>query len=106
MALDAILVGCVFKAADVHLCADAVDVGCAVSLPLLDPVDERLQLLIVIPVGLKVVVVDEKHDVLRAVFASQPTGLTHVFQVAHVVLPVERTASHVPCATVIALRVL
>ena len=94
------------EAADVHLCADAVDVGHAVGLPLIDPADQALHLLVVVPVGLQVVVVDEELHVLWAVLACQPAGLTHVFEVAHVVLPVEGVAADVPRAAVVAIGVL
>ena len=94
-----------------HLGADAVNLGHSVSFPFLNPVDQALHLLVVIPIGLQVVVVDEQHDILGTILAGQSAGLAHILQVAHVVLPVEGIAAHIPCGIriaigVIALRVL
>ncbi len=53
-----------------HLCADTVNLCVpaeflTLGLPNLNPLDERLQLLVLIPVRLKVVVVDEELEVGR-----------------------------------------
>ena len=64
-----------------HLGTYTVDLGHAISLPFLDPVDKRFQFFIVIPVRLQIVVVDEEFDSLRTIFTGQATSLTHVVQV-------------------------
>ena len=85
-------------AADVHLRADTINLGYAIGLPLLNPVDETLHLLVVIPIRLQVVVVDKELHILRAIRTSQATSLTYVFQVAHVVLPIEIITTYIPCS--------
>jgi hypothetical protein len=83
-----------------------------VGFPLFDPIDERPEFLagcnailcIQIPCSLQIVVVDEEFDVFWTIFASQTAGLTHIFEVAHIVLPIEGIATYVPCSVrVIAL---
>ena len=111
MLLDVVLVGRVFKAADVHLRTDTIDLCHTVGFPFLDPVDQTLHFLVVVPVGLQVVVVDEEFDDFRTILTGQTTGLTNIFEVAHIVLPVESIAAYVPCsigisAGAVGLRVL
>ena len=96
MFLDVIQVSVVLKATDVHLCAYTVNLGNTVGFPFLYPVDERLQFLVVIPVRLSVIVVDEEDNILGAIFACQTTCLTDVLQVAHVILPIESISADIP----------
>ncbi len=72
-----------------HLAANTVNLRRAVSLPALNPLDEALQLAVLVPVALQVVVVDEELDALGTVLASQAYSCAHVVEVAQIVLPEE-----------------
>ena len=93
----------VHAARQVHLCAYAVNLRHAVSFPFLYPVDERSELFVVVPETFEIIVVDEQLDVVGTVFAGKAACLAHIFEVAHIVLPVEGIATHVPCAAVVAI---
>ena len=94
-------------AREVHLRAYTVNLSNSVSLPFLYPVDERPELLVVIPEAFEVVVVDKELNVLGTILACKTHCLTHIFEVAHIVLPVEGVAAHIPGAIrVIAFGVL
>ena len=96
----------VFIIRDVHLRADTINLGHTIILPFLNPVDETLHFLVVIPVRLQIVVVDEEFDILGAILTGQATSLTHIVQIAHVVLPEEILAADIPCTALIAFRML
>ena len=92
----------IFIATDMHLRTDTVDFGYTVSLPFLDPVDKTLHLLIIVPIGLQIVVVDEECQILRTILAGEATSLTDVVEIAQMILPIECIATNIPCATLIA----
>ena len=105
--LLAVLRAAILIIRDVHLRADTVNLGNAICLPLLYPVDERLQLLVLIPVRLKVIVVDEEHNIFRTILTGKATSLTNIFEVAHEILPVESITAYIPSSIgIISFRVL
>ena len=89
-----------------HLRADTVNLGYAVCLPLFNPLDERLDLLVVIPVGLQVVVVNEQFNILWTILASQSVNFANVINVAQEVLPEEIRTTDIPCTPLISIGVL
>ena len=78
-----------------HLRTDTIDL-CACLFPLADPVDQRFELVVVVPGRLEVVVVDEELEVGRVgaldgsvSAACSLLGGNHVIDIAEVVLPEE-----------------
>ena len=104
----------VFKIRDVHLCADTINLGHTIILPFLNPVDHRPDFLTGIntiflchiPCPLKIIIVDEELDILRTILTGQATSLTHIVQIAHVVLPVEIRTTNIPRTTITLLSIL
>ena len=82
-----------------HLSTDTIDLSNAILLPTLDPIDERLNLVVVVPVAFEVIVVDEELELtivatllferLSIVLASKTNSLTDILEVAHAILPEE-----------------
>ena len=77
-----------------HLGSDAVYLRHTVGLPLLYPVDEALELPVIIPVRFKVIVIDEQTERLgSAIFSivlTRPVDHdTDIIQRSEIILPVE-----------------
>ena len=99
---------------NVHLGAYTINLGNSISLPFLNPINKRPNLLTgtdtifgnYIPSTLKVVVIDEQLHILWTIFTSQAACLTDIIQVAHIILPIEGITSDIPSTTIVTLRVL
>ena len=104
----------VFVVRDMHLCADTIDLCDTITLPFLNPIDDRPDFFTStntifghdIPGSLKIVIVDEKFDILWTIFASQTTCLAYVVKITHVILPVEVGTTNIPRATITLRRSL
>ena len=78
-----------------HLTADTINLGNAISLPILDPLFQTLQLAIAVPITLQVIVIDEELQILRVstsiskALASCSYSSANIIKVTQVILPVE-----------------
>ena len=80
--------------ADVHLASDTVNLGDSIAFPLLNPLYEAFQFLVVVPIAFKVIVVDEKLEIGRIptifleILAGKPDRYTCEI-ITKVILPIE-----------------
>ena len=99
----AILLACLGRgihiAGDMHLTTNAIHFCHAVGLPTLNPLDERFEFAIVVPITLQIIVVNEQSQILRTILSCQTDSLSGILQVAHIILPEE-----VACRTVVMLQ--
>ena len=86
--ISLLLVG-IHAAGYVHLTTDTINLGHAVSLPTLNPSNQTLGLVVLIPSSLKVIVVDEELHILWTILASQLNGSTNIVDIAQIILPEE-----------------
>ena len=82
-------------ARDMHLRCDTINLGHAISLPILDPLNQTLQLAIVVPIALQVIIIDEEFQFLRVTImggktlASCSYSSANIINVTQIILPVE-----------------
>ena len=82
-------------ARDMHLSTDTINLGHAISFPIMNPLNQALQLTIVVPIAFQVIIVDEEFQFLRVAImvgkalASISHGCANIVEVAEIILPVE-----------------
>ena len=82
-------------ARDMHLRCDTINLGNTISLPILDPLNQTLQLGIVVPIAIQVIIIDEEFQFLRVTImggktlASCSYSSANIINVTQVILPVE-----------------